>query len=94
LKVVIYAVGIINDCIGIEGNFKSNYYYFFLGKAISGLAAKVFVLTDYLLHSNIIIPTEAWVRYRYGEYYKPKPFDCGTCSEGADDFEECQAKWK
>ena len=32
MKVVIYSVGIINDCLAIDGNLKSNYYYFHLLK--------------------------------------------------------------
>jgi len=81
LRIVTISINIISDIVGIITNFGSNYYWYFLGKSLTGFITKSFVLVDYIIASNLIVPTEPWVRYRYGPYYGPDPADCGKCNK-------------
>ena len=93
MKIVTLAVSIIGDIVGIWSNITSNYYYYALGRSISGFATKTFILVDYILATNLIVPTEPWIRYRYGPYYRPSPADCGMCDKAkleAGDYSKCE----
>jgi hypothetical protein len=61
-----------------------------MGKTITGLPTKAFVLIDYLLETMIISPTPARDRYRYGPAPKKmKKQDCGVCK---DEDADCEKK--
>ena len=49
LKIVVWIVGIISDGVGIWMNILSNYYYYNLGKNLTGICTKIFVLLDHVL---------------------------------------------
>tara|TARA_B110000285_G_C14993117_1_gene547359 strand:- start:190 stop:729 length:540 start_codon:yes stop_codon:yes gene_type:complete len=65
LRVMLLVVGITYDAIMLYVNGISNYYYFNLGKNIFGLPMKLFLLFDYVLATNVVVPTDPWVSYRY-----------------------------
>jgi len=96
LKIVTYAVSIISDIVGIIMNMGSNYYYYALGKSMSGVVTKSFIIIDYILASNLIVPTDPWIRYRYGAYHQPEPADCKPCDKAkleasGESFGVCEA---
>jgi len=72
-RIVIWSLSIVVSIVGVWQNFGSNFYWFFLGKNISAFCTKVFILVDYLIASNLIIPTDPWFRYRYGPMFRPEP---------------------
>ena len=63
LKIVVWVFGILADGVGIWKNILSNFYWYNLGKNLSGIIAKFFVLFDHVTGSKIITPTNPWVRY-------------------------------
>ena len=63
LKVVVWSLGIVADGVGIWRNIGSNFYYYNLGKNMTGLLTKLFVLFDHALNTNVIVPAEPWLRY-------------------------------
>lgn len=94
LKIVTYSISILSDIVGIITNSASNYYWYFLGRNFSGVITKTFILVDYIIASNMIVPTDPWRRYRYGPHYKPEPADCGVCNKEklteAGAYEKCE----
>jgi len=95
LKIITYSISIISDIAGIIINSGSNYWWYFLGRNFTGLVTKSFILVDYILASNLIIPTEPWIRYRYGPYFRPEDVDCGVCDKAkleaaGESYEECE----
>jgi len=93
---VTYAISIISDIVGVITNIKTNYYYYGLGKSMSGAITKSFILIDYILASNLIVPTDPWIRYRYGAYHQPEPADCKPCDKAkleanGESFGVCEA---
>ena len=63
LKTVVWVVGIISDSVGIWKNVQSNFYWYNLGKNLTGLVTKTFVLIDHITGSTVITPTNPWLRY-------------------------------
>ena len=63
LKVVVWCFGIISDGVGIWMNITSNFYWYNLGKNLTGLIMKMFILLDHVTGSTVITPTNPWLRY-------------------------------
>jgi len=63
LKVVVWIVGIAADGVGIWRNITSNFYWYNLGKNLTGIVTKMFVLFDHVFKADVITPTDPWNRY-------------------------------
>ena len=62
-RVIVMLFSMLSDCIGIYFNAKSNFYWYNLGKNLTGLVTKTFVLIDHITGSTVITPTNPWLRY-------------------------------